>query len=96
MKPVRYITLPLEEYEAMLNEIEMLKKNKEGISPAIDDIIFLSPRLYGHLNRQGIKTLSDLEETKASEWTRIPGFGRKTWQELKGLMNLFALSFKAE
>ena len=96
MKPVRYITLPLEEYEAMVNEIELLRQKRDGIFPEIEDIVFLSPRLYGHLQRQGIKKINDLEETKASDWTRIPGFGRKSWEELKGLMMLFALNFKPE
>lgn len=96
MKAVKYISLPLEEYEAMVNEIELLRKKRDGISIDIDEIVFLSPRLYGHLQRQGIKLISDLENTKASDWTRLPGFGRKSWEELKGLMRIFTLSFKPE
>lgn len=96
MKQTRYITLPLDEYEALVNENELHRRRKDGIFPDIEDIIFLSPRLYDHLKRHGIGKLDELERTKASDWTRIPGFGKKSWEELKALMRLFALDFRPE
>ena len=91
---VRYITLPLEEYEAMVKEIEELKKRKDAPMPEIDDITFLSSRLYSYLTRQGIRNIKDIEETTPYDWQRLPGFGRKTWSELKNLMKLYGVHFK--
>ena len=91
---VRYITLPLEEYEALVKEIEELKKRKDAPMPEIDDITFLSSRLYSYLTRQGIRNIKDIEETTRASWVRLPGFGRKTYEELKNLMKLYGVHFK--
>ena len=64
--------------------------------PDIEDITFLSPRLYGHLNRHGIVNLADIENTTKDQWIRKVGFGRKSWEELRNLMKLYALKFKEE
>lgn len=96
MKQVRYIVIPLEQYHKMEEELRILRQNRNGGFPAIEDIVFLSPRLYGHLNRQGIKLVSDLENTETTDWLRLPGFGKKSWEELKGLMKLYGLTFANE
>lgn len=96
MRPQKYITLPLEEYQAMVEQIRLLRQKAEGNFPNIDDIAFLSPRLYGHLLRFGIRNIGELRDTTAAEWRKIPGFGRKSWEELKGLMNLYSLEFREE
>lgn len=95
-KRTRYITIPLEEYEALVKENELLKMRDKGILPGIDEVVFLSPRLYMLLQRQGIVNLGDLAKTKATQWTGMPGLGKKSWEELKSLMKAFGLTFAQE
>ncbi len=96
MRPQKYITLPLAEYEAIIEQLRVLREKAEGSYPNIDDITLISPRLYGHLLRAGIRNIGELRDTTAMDWKKIPGFGRKSWEELRGLMSLYALEFKPE
>ena len=94
METQKYIVISFEEYQQMLDEMESLRRRKDAPMPDIDDLFFLSPRLYGHLNRKGIKNVAEIEETRVCEWTMIPGFGRKSLKELKDLMKMYGLQFK--
>lgn len=87
------MVLPFEEYEAMIKEIEELKKRKDRPMPDLDDII-VSNRLYGHLVRAGVKNVADLERFKRSDWLRTVGFGRISYTELQQVMKIYGLHFK--
>lgn len=91
---IRYVTMPMDEYEALVADNKRLRELVKKDLPDLDDVVGISTRLWGHLNRMGIKNISELGEHDKFDFMRIPGFGKKSFDELKNWMKFYGLEFK--